>query len=255
MILINLHATLPGQQFIELCILLGCDYLEPAKGIGPKTALKLMREHGSLKNIVAFVRGKMAEKVAEAGGEAPEEIVESEIEEEEKPPSPDADFGYESEDGYEKRVVADMDGDEKEMDKSRPSGSGGNKKKKVVVDSDEEDEGKARPIEKTEPKEDAGSDVEWEASPEPEPRSQKSKSPEKKPATKKKTTTTKKTTAKTSSAAASSSAPAKPKRNIKGGMQLPEYWPWEEAKKVFMKPDVTPGDDLEVSLETMTWLV
>jgi len=210
-----------------------------------------MREHGNLENIVAFVRGKMAEKVAEAGGDAPEEVVESEIEEEEKPPSPDVDFDYESEDGYEKRVAADMDGDEKEMDKAGPSGSGGIKKKKVVVDSDEEDDDQAGPIKKTEPKEDAGSDVEWEASPEPESRSQKSKSPEKKPATKKKTTTTtKKSTAKSSSAAASSSAPAKPKRNIKGGMQLPEYWPWEEAKKVFMKPDVTPGDDLEVSEQT-----
>ena len=29
------------SQSIDLCILLGCDYLEPIKGIGPKSALNL----------------------------------------------------------------------------------------------------------------------------------------------------------------------------------------------------------------------
>lgn len=32
----------------------------------------------------------------------------------------------------------------------------------------------------------------------------------------------------------------------KGGIVVPEEWPWEEAKKVFEKPDVTPADDIEV---------
>ena len=27
---------------------------------------------------------------------------------------------------------------------------------------------------------------------------------------------------------------------------MPEYWPWEEAKKIFQKPDVTPADEVEV---------
>jgi 5'-3' exonuclease len=52
------------RQFIELCILLGCDYLEPCKGIGPKTALKLIREHGSLGEVVKFIRGKMGRRRA-----------------------------------------------------------------------------------------------------------------------------------------------------------------------------------------------
>jgi hypothetical protein len=30
------------------------------------------------------------------------------------------------------------------------------------------------------------------------------------------------------------------------GMQLPEYWPWQEAKKLFEHPDVVKGEDLEV---------
>jgi flap endonuclease-1 len=32
----------------------------------------------------------------------------------------------------------------------------------------------------------------------------------------------------------------------KGGAQVPAEWPWEEAKKVFEQPDVTPSDQIEV---------
>ncbi|KAF9778066.1 PIN domain-like protein [Thelephora terrestris] len=49
-------------QFIELCLLLGCDYLEPIKGIGPKTAYKLMQEHGSLGKVLEHLRAKAAAK-------------------------------------------------------------------------------------------------------------------------------------------------------------------------------------------------
>ncbi len=52
----NLQLTL--RQFIDLCILLGCDYLEPIKGVGPKSALKLIREHGGLGEVVAHLREK-----------------------------------------------------------------------------------------------------------------------------------------------------------------------------------------------------
>ena len=44
------------DQFIDLCILLGCDYLDPIKGIGPKTALKLIREHGSLEKVIEHLK-------------------------------------------------------------------------------------------------------------------------------------------------------------------------------------------------------
>lgn len=49
-----------------------------------------------------------------------------------------------------------------------------------------------------------------------------------------------------------------PKKKVtSAGMQLPEYWPWQEAKKLFIKPDVVSGDDLEVSLLCFgeVWLV
>jgi len=40
------------DQFVDLCILLGCDYCDTIRGIGPKTALKLIREHGDIETIL-----------------------------------------------------------------------------------------------------------------------------------------------------------------------------------------------------------
>jgi hypothetical protein len=34
------------------------------------------------------------------------------------------------------------------------------------------------------------------------------------------------------------------KKKKGGGIQVPEEWPWEEAKKVFEHPDVTPASNL-----------
>ena len=39
-------------EFVDLCILLGCDYCDNIRGVGPKTALKLIREHHSIENIL-----------------------------------------------------------------------------------------------------------------------------------------------------------------------------------------------------------
>ncbi|SJL05752.1 probable Flap endonuclease 1-A [Armillaria ostoyae] len=138
---INLKLALEGldmdmSQFIDLCILLGCDYLEPIKGVGPKSALKLIREHGDLKTIIKHLRTKQAEKVEAAVSE----------EEEEDPPAGTSD----------------------------------------VEQPDNDDE-----------------------KPKPKPKK-------------------------------------KGKGKGKGGIVVPEEWPWEEAKKVFEKPDVTPADDIEL---------
>lgn len=45
-----------AETFVDLCILLGCDYCETIKGVGPVTAFKLIKEHGSLDNIVEFLQ-------------------------------------------------------------------------------------------------------------------------------------------------------------------------------------------------------
>ena len=52
-----------GLQFIDLCILLGCDYLEPIPKVGPNTALKLMREHGSLEKVVEAIENDPKKKI------------------------------------------------------------------------------------------------------------------------------------------------------------------------------------------------
>ncbi|KAF5197868.1 Flap endonuclease [Thalictrum thalictroides] len=49
-ILKELNLTM--DQFIDLCILCGCDYCDGIRGIGGQTALKLVRQHGSIENIV-----------------------------------------------------------------------------------------------------------------------------------------------------------------------------------------------------------
>lgn len=47
--------NLTHHQFVDLCILLGCDYCDTIRGVGPKTALKLLREHGSIEGILAKI--------------------------------------------------------------------------------------------------------------------------------------------------------------------------------------------------------
>ncbi|GAV78013.1 XPG_N domain-containing protein/XPG_I domain-containing protein [Cephalotus follicularis] len=40
------------DQFVDLCILCGCDYCDSIRGIGGQTALKLIRQHGSIESIL-----------------------------------------------------------------------------------------------------------------------------------------------------------------------------------------------------------
>ncbi|KAL4894236.1 flap endonuclease 1 [Aspergillus ambiguus] len=64
---IHLNRALEGLDmdratFIDLCILLGCDYLEPIPKIGPNTALKLIRDHGSLEKVVEHIQNDPKKK-------------------------------------------------------------------------------------------------------------------------------------------------------------------------------------------------
>merc|ERR1719437_381273 len=40
------------DQFIDFCILCGCDYCDTLKGVGPSTAIKLLVQHGSLEKVL-----------------------------------------------------------------------------------------------------------------------------------------------------------------------------------------------------------
>jgi len=49
--------------------------------------------------------------------------------------------------------------------------------------------------------------------------------------------------------ATSSAKPKKRRPKGTGGIQVPDEWPWEEAKKVFEEPDVLPDEQIQVSCE------
>lgn len=46
------------EQFIDLCILLGCDYTSKIKGLGEKKALKMMQEYGTIEGILPNINPK-----------------------------------------------------------------------------------------------------------------------------------------------------------------------------------------------------
>ncbi|XP_039163263.1 flap endonuclease 1 isoform X1 [Eucalyptus grandis] len=50
--------NLDMDQFIDLCILSGCDYCESIRGIGGLSALKLICQHGSIENILENINKK-----------------------------------------------------------------------------------------------------------------------------------------------------------------------------------------------------
>lgn len=39
-------------QFVDLCILLGCDYTKTIRGIGPKKAFELIQKHKTIENVL-----------------------------------------------------------------------------------------------------------------------------------------------------------------------------------------------------------
>nr|CAB3245726.1 flap endonuclease 1 [Phallusia mammillata] len=46
------------EQFVDLCILLGCDYCEHIRGIGPKRAFDLLKQHKSIEKILQSIDTK-----------------------------------------------------------------------------------------------------------------------------------------------------------------------------------------------------
>lgn len=46
------------EQFIDLCILLGCDYCETIRGIGPKKAFELIKTYGDIESVLENIDQK-----------------------------------------------------------------------------------------------------------------------------------------------------------------------------------------------------
>jgi flap endonuclease-1 len=53
------HYTITREQLIDAAILMGTDFNQGIKGIGPKTALRLVKKHGKIENMPAEVRNKI----------------------------------------------------------------------------------------------------------------------------------------------------------------------------------------------------
>jgi flap endonuclease-1 len=77
---------LTKDQFVDLCIMLGCDYCDSIRGVGPKTALKLIREHSDIETIIKNIdRNKFIVPETWVPNEK-KEPREDETEDEESPP-------------------------------------------------------------------------------------------------------------------------------------------------------------------------
>jgi len=51
------------DQFIDLCILLGCDYCGNIKGIGPKKSVELIKQYGSIEEILQNIDHKVCRRI------------------------------------------------------------------------------------------------------------------------------------------------------------------------------------------------
>uniref|UniRef100_A0A8C9RI17 Zgc:110269 n=1 Tax=Scleropages formosus TaxID=113540 RepID=A0A8C9RI17_SCLFO len=49
---------LTHKEFVDLCILLGCDYCEKIQGLGPRRALKLIQQYKTIEDVVLHVNRK-----------------------------------------------------------------------------------------------------------------------------------------------------------------------------------------------------
>ena len=57
------HLEINREQLIDLGILVGTDFNDGIKGVGPKTALKLVRKHGRIEDMPVDIREKMPDTV------------------------------------------------------------------------------------------------------------------------------------------------------------------------------------------------
>lgn len=57
-----LDSKLTMEQFIDFCILCGCDYTSRISNIGPVRAYKLLQEHNDILQIMAWIRSNPSQQ-------------------------------------------------------------------------------------------------------------------------------------------------------------------------------------------------
>lgn len=50
-----LELDITHEEFVDLCIMLGCDYTHGIDGVGPATAFKLIKEHSTLERVIEYI--------------------------------------------------------------------------------------------------------------------------------------------------------------------------------------------------------
>ncbi|KAF2640251.1 flap endonuclease 1 [Massarina eburnea CBS 473.64] len=147
---IHLDQALEGlemqrEQFIDLCILLGCDYLDPIKGIGPSTALKLIREHKDLEGVVEHMKSNTKYTIPDDWPFADARLLflEPDVH---AADHPDCDFKWEApdEEGLVKYLV-----EEKHFSEDRVRSGAAKLKKNMKTAQQSRLEGFFKPVEKT----------------------------------------------------------------------------------------------------------
>jgi flap endonuclease-1 len=58
--------SISREQLVDIALLIGTDFNEGVKGVGPKTALDLIRKHGSVEGLPADIRSKLENQNYEA---------------------------------------------------------------------------------------------------------------------------------------------------------------------------------------------
>jgi flap endonuclease-1 len=48
--------NLTHAEFVDLCILCGCDYTKHIEGVGPTTAFNLIETHSTIENVIANIK-------------------------------------------------------------------------------------------------------------------------------------------------------------------------------------------------------
>jgi len=97
------------EQFVDLCILLGCDYCDTIRGIGPKTALKLIREHKNIETILDVID---RDKYVVPETYEPMEARKRKMEEDKKKAAKEADTDDEEDDAAKEEKKEDDDEEE-----------------------------------------------------------------------------------------------------------------------------------------------
>ena len=55
------------DQFIDFCILCGCDYCDAITNVGPITAFNLIKEYKTIEKVLEFIEKENKEKIVENG--------------------------------------------------------------------------------------------------------------------------------------------------------------------------------------------